>query len=335
VKRIIGFDFNALYGGINGLADHLGGIYCIREKHHHYKPDWPFEISNKNRGVSTWLQFRQIIDKTTIQSALNEGEKCVMNGKQRLFVDGYSECTNTVYEYLGCFWHSHLNHFDKLSLNGADDHPIKKSITHLQNYQETMERITFLKKEFDHVMISWECEWLRYLKNNEGVHVDLVSKLLPSFAKSHSASTEEKIIEEILHGNIFGICFCDVSVPPHLQEQHVEFPPVYVKIQKFSVDDLTEPMKSYAVENNLTPPSSFLTTQMHGKNLVLPTEIVQFYIEEGFTVSNVTKIIQYEPGFRPFEKFLNDRVKERRDGDKNGASVISHMAKLLQNAAVG
>lgn len=335
VKKIVGFDFNALYGGINGTTDQLGGIYCIRNKSTHYTPMWPFEHTEKNNGVSTWLKFRELVDKTDIQSALNIGEKCVVIEKERIFLDGYSSQNDTAYEYFGCFWHSHIDHCKIITLNSDEKHPVKKQITHEENYNDSIKRLKSLRRQFKNVVYIWECEWKYYMRGNESLKRNLYSQLLPSFKKTFDIRTENDMVTAIRNELIFGICFCDVNVPDHLREKHYEFPPIYVKINEFNVEKMHEPIRSYAKEHGIKPPSCFLTTLMKGTGLVLPTEMVKFYIDEGFEITNVTKVIQYEQGYRPFKKFLAERVQERREGHKNGASVISHMAKLLQNAAVG
>jgi len=143
------------------------------------------------------------------------------------------------------------------------------------------------------------------------------------------------MLEGINDGTIFGICFCDVEVPTKMHEKFVEFPPLFVKVDKFNTNMIKGTMFDYVKSFNLTPPESFLTTKMSSTNSILPTEIVKYYLKEGFYVKNLTKVIQFEPGNKLFHKFLQDKVQERRNGEKKGGSVVSNMAKLSLNAAVG
>jgi len=331
-RTIVGFDFNSLYGGLNGKIEHYGGIYCLREKQNGYEPQWSFETPQKNVGMCKWLHYREEIDKTWIQSSVNVGEKCVFYNNHRIFLDGFSPERQFAYEFLGCFWHSHIGECQIQTLNPSDIHPVRKNISH---EAKTMKRLEFLQDHYKQVHFIWECEWQQQLHNNSELDVRLQNLLIPSFQKSLRVSTEIEMLNAIERGDVFGIVFCDVTVPDDLREKFSDFPPIYIKMKDFTTNDLCEPMRGYALRNNLKPPNNFLTTQMSGSNLVLPTEMIQYYLQEGFSVSNLVKIIQFEPGYRPFEKFLLDRVKERREGFEKGATVVSNMAKLLQNAAVG
>jgi len=336
VKKVVGFDFNSLYGGTCGSVQHYGGMYCIRKKINAYKPEWAFENKVRNLGAATWLKYCEEIDNTWIQSCYNLGEKCIFVKNKKYFLDGFSQTKNIIYEFMGCFYHSHPPNLCGLCVNDPKEkHPLKKTLTHHENYLETMHRASKLRKHCSRLRIMWECEWKGFCSRNPMIIDSLHKKILPSFEATAKICTETDVLHAIKENKLFGIVFCDVNVPNYLRDKHSEFPPIYIRKTNFKLEDLHEPMKSYAMSNDLKPPSSFLTTTMKGSDLILPTEFVQFYLKQGFNVTNVKKIIQYEPNYRPFEKFLNDRIDERRSSTKNGGSVLNNMAKLLQNAAIG
>ena len=54
-----------------------------------------------------WLLYKELTDGVTLKHVRNGGE--VKIGPYR--VDGYDETTNTIYEFMGCFWHGCLNCF--------------------------------------------------------------------------------------------------------------------------------------------------------------------------------------------------------------------------------
>ena len=71
-------------------------------------------------------------------------------GKRGFRVDGFDPETNTVYEFLGDYWHGNPERFKPEDFNKN----VKKS--HGQLYQETMERIEILKENGYKVIYIWE-----------------------------------------------------------------------------------------------------------------------------------------------------------------------------------
>ena len=94
-------------------------------------------ISNENR---------QFIIKT------NEVKK---NGvrKQRFVVDGFDPETNTVYEFLGDFWHGNLEKFSPEKMNS------KAKLTFKQLNEKTFNKIDTLKKLGYNVVYIWESDY--------------------------------------------------------------------------------------------------------------------------------------------------------------------------------
>jgi len=70
-----------------------------------------------------------------------------------LRVDGYDPETNTVYEFLGDFWHGNLNVFDSREINSV----VKKSYGLLN--AETMNRLSLLEKSGYNVVYIWESDY--------------------------------------------------------------------------------------------------------------------------------------------------------------------------------
>ncbi len=68
-------------------------------------------------------------------------------------VDGFDPETNTVYEFLGDYWHGNPEVFEAGKINPTN----KKSFGKL--YQETMERIDLLKENGYKVIYIWESDF--------------------------------------------------------------------------------------------------------------------------------------------------------------------------------
>lgn len=69
-------------------------------------------------------------------------------------VDGYDPVTNTVYEFLGDFWHGNPQKY-----NSNDIHPLRK-ITYGEIYNQTLIRLEYIKQLGYNVVHIWESDWL-------------------------------------------------------------------------------------------------------------------------------------------------------------------------------
>lgn len=78
-------------------------------------------------------------------------------------VDGYHFKTNTIYEFLGDYWHSNIGH---CRIFPDENHPSRSSkqknkfITHSQNYLWTLKRLNHLKSMGYNVVYIWESDWI-------------------------------------------------------------------------------------------------------------------------------------------------------------------------------
>ena len=110
-------------------------------------------------GVSfAQLEWLHHIESTTGGDIIYKGGK---HNKEESFrfnnklyrVDGFCEETNTIYEFLGCWYHGCLKCRDETIV-----HPWSKK-TMKQLYQECIDRKTILEENGYTVVYMWECEW--------------------------------------------------------------------------------------------------------------------------------------------------------------------------------
>ncbi len=83
-------------------------------------------------------------------------------GEKRFRVDAYVPETNTIYEFLGDFWHGNPERFDDEGV-----HPFLK-IPYKELYNKTLAKLDFLKKSGYNVVSIWEND---YNKNKESMNV--------------------------------------------------------------------------------------------------------------------------------------------------------------------
>lgn len=126
---------------------HLRGHGCSKCKPNGYS----------NMAIA-WLTHEEQLRKIRIKHILNGGEQKII----KYLVDGFHEKSNTVFEFHGCFWHSH-NNCDLYKLQPDKIHPIIK-ITHGKNYEKTKKRENEIKALGYNLIIMWECEWNKLCK---------------------------------------------------------------------------------------------------------------------------------------------------------------------------
>ena len=141
-------------------------------------------------------------------------------------------------------------------------------------------------------------------------------------------------MKAVENGEVFGFIRCDVNSPDEMIAKHLRngflFPPVITK--QVIEDDMLSP---YMQEQNSRKPlkckdASPIQTY-HGKDLFLFTPLVQLYMKLGLKISNVTQVVQYQPG-KCFLPFANRVVKLRSEATRDGDDAKQLTAKLFGNS---
>ncbi len=114
--------------------DHLGGHGCSK---------CCKRISNKEQS---WLDSKNI--------PANNRQVYIKIPNHKYKVDGYDPATNTIYEFLGDFWHGNLNKYNKKDLN-----PINKK-TFGSLYEEWLKRKQLFEENGYKVEFIWESDFV-------------------------------------------------------------------------------------------------------------------------------------------------------------------------------
>jgi hypothetical protein len=114
------------------------------------------KCSNHYSKISIeWLQYLQIKYNIFIQHAGNLGEFNIPT--TRLKADGYCKKTNTIYEFLGDFWHGNPDVFDLLELNK------RTNTTYLELYEDTInKKEKIINLGYNYIEI-WENDWKKFI----------------------------------------------------------------------------------------------------------------------------------------------------------------------------
>ena len=115
-----------------------------------------------------------------IAHAGNQGERMIMIGTRKVYVDGFDSSTHKVYEFLGDFYHGCPVTFPDRRMR----HPKHDNKTMQDVYEITMERLKAIEQAGYSVEMIWEHEWNQMKREREDVKefvnaLNLVGRLEP------------------------------------------------------------------------------------------------------------------------------------------------------------
>jgi hypothetical protein len=140
------------YTGGRSIIDRFGGSYIRAFIHLHPELD---VLLFYNAGVSKIAN--EYLSYIENKIGLLDREFRIP-GNKRWHVDGYHRATNTVYEFLGDYWHGNPSKY-----NPADVNP-STGITFGDMYKDTMKRLDEIRNLGYEIIYIWECEWKSQIK---------------------------------------------------------------------------------------------------------------------------------------------------------------------------
>lgn len=322
--EILGVDANALY--LWCMMQKLPtGNPIIRKLEDEFAPHSTGKGSKVAHG---WLEWEARAREEEIRHAMNGKE--VKIGRHGLPVDGFCAATNTVYQFHGCFWHAHP--CSKTSHLG-EIHPVRK-IPMSEVNAESIKKDAYIRSLGYTLVVVYECEWEMYVNANPLAKGFLRAFFL-TFYGSKSTRTESEMISDIKNGTMFGLVKCDLHVPDHLSSKFSEMAPIF-KNTEISRADLRGHMKSFAEEDgHLKQPTRTLVGSLFGKEILLFTELLAWYLRHGLIVTKIYTVYQYIP--RTLYKTFGDSVSDaRRGGDVDpDLALLADTSKLVGNSVYG
>ena len=255
----------------------------------------------------------------------------------------------------GCWHHGHyLQTSCKFHKENMSEKQRKYAF---QKAERTRVRREYLESLGYEVITINECDFFKCLRHKDLTLSEVVNMSLPNFAQKNPYKIYDLgvILDAVESGELFGVVQCTVEVPDHLWSHFKEFSPIFQTVD-VPIDAVGEHMKDYVHKMNISDkPRRVLGKSslpfhlkacvyyillllllfasvggMRGKNLVLSSDLLQWYIKHGLKVSDIKMVVEFPKG-KPFQEFQKMVTEARRRGDIGDviAKVRGLQAKLI------
>ena len=328
-KSVLGYDANSLYAHAQSQPMPCGN-YVRRLRDNNFKPS---KSTNRFTVMYDWLEWMNFSQNLRIKHKMNfASEKRV----GPYLVDGYDANTNTIYEFLGCFFHGHSC--------------IKPSNLeqHTQRFAKTQERLSFLRNNGYEIVSIWECEFRKQLTENEAMKC-FIDERYPTFYKENKGcTTESQILEGVMQEKLFGFIEVDIQVPDSWDQVKFkpatdlnptkyfeEMSPLFCTTE-VEFESIGEHMRDHALKYGLsTKPRTLLVGGLKAECILLSSPLLKWYIEHGLLVSKIHQFVEFSK--QPcFKNFVDTVTYDRRQGDiDKSLELKSSLSKLIGNSAFG
>jgi hypothetical protein len=145
----------------------------------------------------------------------------------------------------------------------------------------------------------------------------------------------QQLNQDILNDNLFGFIKVDIETPENLKEKFSEMTPIF-KNATIKFEDIGEYMQNFHKENNIKfNQGNKLIGSYFGKEIVLYSPLLKWYLQEGLIITKFHCAIKYQPE-HAFSKFADEVSDARRAGDvDDDYKLIAETMKLFGNSAYG
>lgn len=175
----------------------------------------------------------------------------------------------------------------------------------------------------------FECEFDELAQSDPSIK-QMLTSFYPPFYKSHRGPvSQEQILRAVQKEEFYGFLLVDLFLPHELRAKFSEYPGLYANADvKYS--DIGPYMQKYVDEHDVKFTSRRMLISAHeGRNLLLNSELLSWYINNGFVCTKVAQCVEAVPA-RPFIEFAEQVEQKRRLADNcPGEKVRSTLAKLI------
>ena len=204
---------------------------------------------------------------------------------------------------MGCYFHYFPCQEARPSLT---DNKIMRGMN--KKEQDQMQKEFFQQKGYK-IIEMWECNWWDLYRTDATVK----NHLRANFPFQRNLS-EERLMQEIRSGRLFGYVQCELKVPEHLKAYFANFPP-YFKNTAVSRNDDGDLIKEYAEKERIkSQPRRMLISSFHLKIGTILTPLLLYCLHMGLECTKIQNFVQYTPK-KCFNSFVQSTINARRQGD--------------------
>ena len=182
----------------------------------------------------------------------------------------------------------------------------------------------FLKKR-GNLTVMWDCQWRKQRRNLKGLQTQ-IGRIL-------EMDNEKTLLGAIQKEEIFGFISCDITTPKYMIENFTRcgfcFPPVVSK-RTLTEEHLSPFMKQRYRQEGKSPSETVIQTY-HGRGILLMTNYAKLLLDRGIKISNVTRVVQYQPG-NALSPFVDTVKRMRIEATLEGDDLKATTAKLVGNS---
>ena len=202
------------------------------------------------------------------------GEKVVETKFGKFAVDGYINYEGVDYfiEFMGCRYHSCILNCGTKSMSDTRESDKKK-------FEGLKEKGTVLR--------IFGCEWEKLKKSVPAI---LHSPFSSLFYTNHIS--QDDILLAIAENQFYGFVNCDIMCPPDVMKYWSFYPPIFQRITP-DFDLLSAEMKLFF---SAKKPTTQLSVGFNATSILLGSEVVRFYLEQGFRVTKIHYGLEYQKG---------------------------------------
>ena len=225
---------------------------------------------------------------------------------------------------MGCFYHYCPCQEARPSLTEKDNERGKKKREMDQMRKQYIEEKGYVVVEM------WECGWWNLYKTTTCVK----EHLRESFPYKRPLG-EEKLLEQIRSGKLFGSVQCDIEGTEEFKKNFANFQPIF-KNTNVGRHDIGLLMNDYAEkEGLLCQPRKMLSSSHFLENGTLITPLLLFYLDLGLVCKKKYRFVEYI-SVKCFNKFVQSAANASQEGDENpNSSVVAETRRLLSNSSYG
>ena len=246
-------------------------------------------------------------------------------GGKKSPVGGFHASSNTVYEFDGCFFF--FFHVRSCILDCKSDDAKKQELA--VKAERTQQKHAYIRQLGYNLVVMKQCQWRQLKQQNE--RVQSFFQNAPSLHPEPLTTSD--ILELVQTGELFGILRLDIETPEHLKEMFSEMCPILKNVDR-SLGDVGPYMKQYGEEQGfMKQPQRSLISSYFGRDLLLITSLLQYYLRLGLKITGIYEVVQFE-GKLCFKGFVDQVIQARREADLDPKrKVIAESTKTLGNSS--